>query len=470
MKQLIIILFALGTSLSAQVSDSLLPQTEKDTLRPEQVMPVDTFMNLVRNNHPLAVRAQLIRERAEAERIGASGAFDPKAYTKVKQKYFDDKRYYNLQDYGVEVPAWFGLSAKAGYNTNDGVFLNPENNLPQNGLWYADLSLTLGKGLFIDERRASLQQARLLIEAADFEIELALNQLYLDAINQYWEWYRAYTLYLTYEEAVELARVRLEQVKTNAILGELPMIDTLEASIQWQNRVLSFQDASIQLTNARQMLNTFLWLDGQVPLELSEGVLPLYEEEVPDQLLSEDWLSVHPLLQTYDIKLDQLDIAQRLNKEQLKPQVDLSYRFLNEAQQNDFFADYSIANYNWGVNASFPLFLRKERSKIQTTGVKIRETELELDVKARELQNKVLALQNEWAVSRLRLQESRRLVNNRLQLLQGEITRFENGESSLFLINQRELRYLSSREKQIELEAKTRSILAKLRATAGELD
>jgi outer membrane protein TolC len=470
MKRTIIILLFLNQSLWAQLGDSIPPVLGIDTMKVEQVMPVDTFMNLVRENHPLAVRARLIRERAEAQRIGASGAFDPKAYTEVKQKYFDDKTYYRLQDYGVEVPAWFGLSAKAGYNTNDGLFLNPENNLPQNGLWYADLSLTLGKGLFIDERRASLKQARLLVMAADFEIELALNQLFLDAISQYWEWYRAYTLYLTYEEAVELADVRLQQVKTNAILGELPMIDTLEASIQLQNRILSFQDASIQLTNARQMLNTFLWLDGQVPLELSTGVIPFYEEEVPDQLLSEDWLSVHPLLQTYDIKLDQLDIAQRLNREQLKPQLDLNYRFLNEAQQGDFFADYSIANYNWGLNASFPLFLRKERAKIQTTGVKIRETELELDVKARELQNKVLALQNEWAVSRLRLQESRRLVNNRLQLLQGEITRFQNGESSLFLINQRELRYLSSREKQIELEAKTRSILAKLRATAGELD
>ncbi len=54
-----------------------------------------------------------------------------------------------------------------------------------------------------------------MVEAADFEIDLALNQLLLAAIDQYWEWYRAYAIYLTYEEAVELAGVRLEQVKTN---------------------------------------------------------------------------------------------------------------------------------------------------------------------------------------------------------------------------------------------------------------
>ena len=233
MKRLLIIFTLCCNWLWAQQMDSLMlpvPLPE-DTILDPYVLEVDTFINLVRDNHPLAVRARLIKERAEAERIGASGAFDPKAFTKVDQKYFDEKTYYRLQDYGVEIPAWFGLSARAGYETNDGVFLNPQKNLPNNGLWYADLSLTLGQGLFIDERRASLKQARLLVEAADFEIELALNQLFLDAIVQYWEWYRAYTLYLTYQEAVELARVRLEQVKVNAIIGELPMIDTLEASI-----------------------------------------------------------------------------------------------------------------------------------------------------------------------------------------------------------------------------------------------
>ena len=465
----IIILLCCSLGLFAQVQDSLLNINLPDTSVENRVMRVDTFLNLVKENHPLAVRARLIENRAEAQRIGASGAFDPKAFGTVDQKYFNDQTYYRMQDYGLEVPAWFGLSAKAGYTTSDGIYLNPQENLPQNGLWYADLSLTLGKGLFIDQRRASLKQARLLVDAASYEIDLALNKLFLEAVSQYWEWYRAYAMYLTYEEAVELAEIRLEQVISNAVIGEIPMIDTLEASIQLQNRILSFQEAQIQLTNASQMLNTYLWLEGLVPLELSQDMVPFYEDEIPEQLLSEDWLTSHPLLQTLDIKLERLDIAQQLNKENLKPQIDLNYRFLNEAQQGDFFGAYNIANYNWGLNASIPLFLRKERSKIQTTGVQIQETSLEMDLRERELQNSVLALQNEWAMSRLRLTESRRLVNNRLQLLQGEITRFENGESSLFLINQRELRYLSSREKQIELEAKTRQVLAKLRATAGEL-
>jgi hypothetical protein len=86
------------------------------------VLPVDTFFRIVLENHPLAVQARLIQRRAEAERLKASGNFDPKLFSKVDQKYFDEKTYYQLQNSGLSVPAWFGLSAQAGYKLYDGLF------------------------------------------------------------------------------------------------------------------------------------------------------------------------------------------------------------------------------------------------------------------------------------------------------------------------------------------------------------
>lgn len=464
MKQLkLILLLLISMALQAQ------EDTASESLQRE-ILPVDVYMELVENNHPMAMQAALIRQRAEAERLKASGAFDPKLFAEVNQKYFDDKNYFDLQDYGIKVPAWFGLSAKAGYELNEGVFLNPQQTVPTSGLWYADVSLTLGQGLFIDERRAMLKQARLLIDAAEFEVRWELNQLYQDALDQYWLWYEAFAIFRTYEEAIELAQVRFEAVKQSALIGEEPIIDTLEAKIQLQNRILKFQEAQIELTTQRQLLETYLWLEGQVPLELEETTRPEYREEIDQPLLSENWLQTHPLLRTYDLKIDRLEVAQRLNRERLKPTVDLNYKFLNEPiVADDFFAEYSPNNYAWGVGASFPIFLRKERAEIQKTGVKIKETEYDLQLKFREIQNKVLAYQNELVITQQRLQEVRKVVNNNQRLLQAEIIKFQNGESSLFLVNQRELYYLQSREKLIDLEAKLQQVLAKLRATAGDL-
>ncbi len=448
------------------VSFGAVAQTGGDTT----LLNAGAFLGLVKENHPMVLQARLARDRADAERLKASGNFDPKLFNETRQKYFDDKTYFRLQDAGVQIPAWYGLSAKTGYEQNSGIFLNDQNNVPSAGLWYADLSLTVGRGLFIDERRAMLKQARLMQEAADFEIQWALNQLYQEALQDYWEWYRSYTVFELYKDGVELAQQRFSIVRQNALIGEEPFIDTLEAYIQYQTRLLSRQKAEVAYNYASRRLETYLWLDGLVPLELAPTTLPFYQYEVPIPDLNEAWLEEHPQLQFYSLKIDQLDIEQRLNREQLKPQLDLNYKFLNEpVAGDDFFSEYAPGNYQWGLSASFPLFLRKERAAIRKTNVKLRDTRYERQFKQRDLQNKVEALRLELDLTLSQLNETRSMVENYQGLLQAEIIKFENGESSLFLINQREIKFLESSEKQLELQAKLNQVLAKLEATAGVL-
>lgn len=433
------------------------------------ILSLREFLDLVEQNHPMAQQAKLILDNAEAERLKAAGNFDPKIFNETKQKYFDDYTYYKLQNSGLHIPTWFGLSAKAGYEQNDGYYLNPQNNNPSAGLWYADVSLTLGKGLFIDERRAAVKRAALLQKSADYEVQLAMNDLYMNAMSVYWEWYKTYQTNLIYQDAVELANVRFEQVRTNAIIEEEPYIDTLEAYIQYQSRLLSLQKSEVAYIHASNTLETFLWLDGQIPLELDSTTVP--SASVGDSLIqiSSNWIENHPLLQFYNIKLDQLGVEQRLNQEQLKPQVDLSYKFLNEpASRQPFFDEYQISNYQWSLNASFPIFLRKERGAIQKTRVKISETQFEQQLKERDLQNKIQSLQAEYNLTTKQLLEARKMVQNYSRLLDAEIIKFENGESSLFLINQREIKFLESNEYLFDLESKLQKVGAKLVTTAGE--
>lgn len=434
-------------------------------------LKVEEYLNMVKDHHPMALQARLAMANADGARLRAGGAFDPKLFSETEQKYFEEQRYYNLQNSGVQIPAWYGLSAKTGYEQNSGVYLNPQNNLPAAGLWYADVSLTLGKGLFIDERRAMLKQARLLQTQAAFEVEWALNQLYQEALEQYWEWYRSYAVWELYKEGTELAFTRLSIVKQNAFIGEEPYIDTLEAFIQYQTRVLRAQKAEVEYNYASRKLETFLWLEGQVPLELANTTYPSYNQATAGVVLDENWLDEHPKLRTYALKGDQLAIEQRLNKERLKPQVDIHYKFLNKpVAGEDFFTEYSPANYQWGVSASFPLFLRKERGDIAMTEVKLQNIDLQQQSETRSLQNSVEAMQLELGLTRLQLSETERMVDNYQALLQAEITKFENGESSLFLINQRELKFLESSESELVLRAKLNQVEAKLKATAALLD
>lgn len=431
--------------------------------------PVDSFISIVKRHHPVAVQARLLRQQARAERLKAAGKFDPKLFSDIQEKRFKETDYFQLHNSGLEIPSWFGLKAKAGYERNQGAFLNEQNTVPGSGLWYGEISLTLIRGLFIDERRAALRQAQLLQESAEFEIELALNQLLEEALIAYWDWYQGYRDWQLMAEAVDLARVRLQAVRRGAAVGEMPMIDTLEARIQWQDRRLRYQEAEANFLENRNLVANFLWLEGVVPLQIQQNTIPLWRDPELLNLLPTDWLEQHPQLQFYRIKMDRLDLDRRLAVEQLKPQVDLSYKFLNQPTQNDFFAEYSPNNYQFGLRASFPVFLRSGRGEVMKTKLKLQETDLEQELKRLEITNKVQALELQLQLTGQQVQESRSITANYLRLLRAEQSKFFNGESSLFLVNAREIKYLEAREKLIALEQKVNAVQAKLLSAAGIL-
>jgi outer membrane protein TolC len=434
------------------------------------VLSVDTFVAIVKRHHPVALQAELIKRQAKAERLKASGAFDPKLFSDINQKQFSEKDYYQLQNSGIEFPAWFGLKAKAGYELNDGIYLNNQNTVPGSGLWYADVSITLGQGLFMDERRAMLKQARILQESAEFEVDLALNDLLEKALTSYWQWYEAYREMAVINQALDAAEFRFKSIKRQAFIGDKSMVDTLEAAIQVQDRSIRLRKAEAMFIQKRNELATYLWLDGVLPLNLQEASKPQLSEGAILNILPENWFEQHPSLNFYRLKLEGLDIERRLKAESLKPQLDLNYKFLNQPAPNDFFAQYSPDNYNWGLKATFPIFVRKARGDLMKTKVKIEENNLELELKRVSLQNKVQALEQELLLSQAQLIETRSMVTNYRRLLEAENNKFRNGESSLFLINSRELKYIDAQMKQVELESKVNSVRAKLQAAAGVLD
>jgi len=433
-----------------------------------RILPVDSFIHWVELHHPLARQARLQWQEAQAQLLEARGGFDPKLYGSVDNKDFDDKNYYNLEEYGLAVPTWFGLSAKGGFERNRGVFVNPENNVPTSGLLSAELALTLGKGLFIDERRAALQQAKLLEQSAGFEVQQALNDLYRDALESYWDWYAAFRQMQILREALDLAQERYLGVYESARVGESATIDTLEAYLQVQSRRLRWQQSLGDLAQAQNKAATFLWLEGQVPLQLDSLTQPLLAEvQIPQ--IEVQWLENHPLLRFYQLKQERLDIDRRLAAEQLKPQVDLRYKFITENTGPDFLQQYNPEDFEWGLSASFPILLRKERGKLQQTKLKLQDNALTLAQKSRSLQNEVNGLLEAWQQTLAQMREAEAMTDNYRRLWQAEITKFENGESSLFLVNSRETKYVESREKLAQLQSKVQALKAKVEAKAGNL-
>ena len=427
------------------------------------VMEFDRYMNLVRENHPVALQAGLIDERADAIERSARGGFDPKAGVTLDQKYFEGDQYFSIAEGGLKVPTWFGVELMGGHKRTSGVYLNPENNLPAAGLWYAGISIPIGEGLFIDQRRAELRKAEIFRESTRAQQRMMLNELLLEAGNAYWKWFEAYHELQVYENALQVAQQRFEAVKRSAVLGDQPMIDTLEAGIQVQNRELSVQQAQLELSNARAQLSVYLWADGMIPLEMEETMKPISTETPveladPGELESnlDSLVNNHPTLDVQRFKIDGMEIERRWKQEQLKPNLDFNYFPLAEISGEDPLAAYSVQNYTWGLNFSMPIFLRKERGELQQTNLKLREARLGLTNKRAQLVYKSRAALNEVYTTNDQIELYSRTVEDYSSLLNGERQMFDAGESSLFMVNSRELGYINARVKLIELISKNR--------------
>ena len=428
-------------------------QSATDTVE----LDFDAFLEMVRDNHPISKSAALQTEKGDANLLKAKGQFDPKVGSSLSQKYFDEKQYYSLLGAGLKVPTWVGIDVEAGFDQTSGVFLNPENNTPQTGLFYAGISIPLGQGLFMDERRSAVLQARAFGTLMEAERRLQLNELYYNSGKAYWDWYAAYQIKIVYEEAVRVVQARIDGVEQSILLGDRPAIDTLEAGIQLQNRKLKLQEAELNYANTSAYLSTFLWANGIVPMELQSGTVPLITDDVEmhtsktlpfNPMEMDSLINKHPVLQQYDAKRDQLDVKSRWQREQLKPNLDLKYNPITEPVGSNPLANLSLNNYTWGFAFSMPILLRKERGSLRMTGLELRELDYNQNYKRQSLLQQTQIAMNTYVTTSQQYVLYRQNRTDYGRLLDGERQMFEGGESSLFMVNSRETAYISA---QIQL-------------------
>ena len=415
------------------------------------------YMNMVKSDHPVSYQASLLTGVADNTRRMARGGFDPKVEADWDHKSFDDKNYFSQVSSALKIPTWYGIDLKAGYDRNSGEFLDNSDFLPQRGLWNAGISVPLGRGLVLDERRAALQKADLFTSMTEQEQVILINELLYDAAQTYLEWQIASSLYAIALEGQSLAQIRLEGTRSSFINGDVPAIDTLETFIALQNRNLDLQKAEQNLNNARLALNNYLWIEGEVPLELAENTVPeivntsLLERSVDSMSLIQNiWLARHPELLLYDFEIADLNVDQRLAKEDLKPNIRIEYNPLLAVADDALFDEFQAEEYKLGARFSYPLFLRKERGKLQLNKLKIQDTEFKRSLKSQELTVKLDTYIENIRQSKTQFLQMNDIVTNYQRMLEAENRKFSFGESSVFLVNSREVKYLESRVKQVE--------------------
>ncbi len=426
------------------------------------------YLAYVKNFHPVARQAGLLLDAAEAELLRSRGGFDPKLEVDLERKEFKGTEYYDRLNATFKVPTWFGIELKGQFEQNEGDFINPAESLPTDGLYSAGVSVDVGRGLWINQRMATLRKARFFMEQSKAEQELLLNDILFEASRAYFGWVRAHRDLNVYREFLENAQRRYQGIVRSAQAGDLASIDTVEAGIALRNRELGLEQARIGMLKAALEVSNFLWLDGNVPLEIREGVRPETDPErsVQRTLGLRDWvpdsldLMAHPKMRSLENKIRSLEVDRRLKANQLLPQISLEYNFLTETPRE--LRTYTTQDYKGGLTFRMPLFLRKERGALKLARVKVEEAGLERLNAQLSLRNKVLALYSETESLGRQFFLGETIAGDYQRLLDAEERKFGFGESSLFLVNTRESRLIDARLKVNELQNKRLETQAKL--------
>ena len=437
---------------------------EQDTL----MLKFNEYLGYVKKFHPVAKQAELAIGTGQANLMRSRGGFDPKVEVDYSTKEFKDSEYYDLLNATFKIPTWYGLELKGNFEQNTGEYVNPQNNVPEDGLYSAGVSASLLQGSWINERMATLKQAKFFREQTKADRDLLVNEVLFNASLAYFNWLQAYKDSKVFFNFLNNAEIRFVGIRKSALAGDIAAIDTVEAKIAVQNRALELEQANVNLRNASLELSNFLWLGDNIPTELQPNVIPDdnldLEIDVTLEILGKPLdsftLENHPKLLSLGYKVDGLRVDKQLKTNKLLPKLDVEYNFITETPElvNSLVPE----NYKGGLTFQMPLFLRKERGDLKLAKIKLRDAQFELDNAEIVVRNKVLAIYNELNSFERQNVLIDEIVMNYNTLLSAEERKFSFGESSLFLINTRESKLIDAVLKQNLVQNKFYAAKAKL--------
>ncbi len=433
------------------------------------------FWQIVQNYHPVVKQTLIEIKQSNASLTIAQGAFDPVLQHYSTQKTLDGKNYLDYHAPSLSIPTWYGIEFSAGIENIQGSRLDPSQTVGQTS--YLGVQIPLAKNLLLDKRRAALQQAKILQKMAFQDQRSELNNLLRDAMESYIAWVRSYQVMQLVQANYVNASKRFDMVRKSLEFGDRPAVDTLEALTQKQTFENLLAAKSMEYLNAKLSLSAYLWNAKTRPVDLADDVFPAPNEEIrllenADlnlESLLEKAMQNHPELNNYRNKLDVLGIEKKLKFQSLLPKLDVSYNHLSKGGPSLYGATFLENNYKYGVKFELPLRLSEGRGAYQAAKLKLENEQLNLNQKQVQVEIKIRNYYNQFETLKKQIRTQESALTNYQSLVNAEEKRFENGESSLFLINSREMKSLEAAEKLADLKAYLQKTTFALQASAGIL-
>ena len=438
-------------------------------------LTLEEVLGSVQAHHPV-LRAEI--EAVQAAIGGeqqASGLYDPTLQVKGSigpAGHYD----YNLLDASIAqlTPLW-GAELYGGYRLQGQKLPDYYGELAtlDRGELRAGLRIPLWKDRAIDDARAARKRAEAGKQAAEWQRNATLLELYRGAATAYYDWTAAALDRQVQADLLTLAEQRVEQVKWKVQHGALPAIEALDNKRALLSREAKLIDATRKLEQAELKLALYLRDDagrlrrpsGLSPRSLELPSLPPRFEEAE---MIEQALRSHPLLARYESEIQAQRVDLELADNGVAPDLAVAGEVSKDFGGGEYEQSLRPAALRLTASLKVPLALRQARGKRQAAAAKLRALEAKADY-ARDKQ-RLEALNQASAVRNALERASRTLHMAEVaeQLAEGERSRFELGATTLIWVTNREQTAADARIDAIHAIADAQVALAAYKTTLAQ--
>ena len=445
-------LFPLLASATVWVNPSLAPQGASST--PSNLTQVETsqlslnsFLRTVDANFPKMVSVRLESNLANSKAQEKRGAFDPvfsfnSDFIRYNPSSAPGKAYETQMSEGtIEVLDRSGAKLAVGARLNNGRVKSPGNSTGDWGEYFVSAKIPLIRDRLTNAKTVAEKQALLGVPLADQFIRQTRFDVLQKAGDVYWDWVGAGEKLRINQALYDLAVDRAKFIKLRVEAGANPAIDNAEANAEVFRRKGSLEKAERDLQKSELKLQFFLWNQQTIaePKPLQRTRLPSLASqfELPTQNAIDAGrntaLVERPELLGIQLSRDLFSLDLALAENERKPALDFTL-----GPGTDLGGGGIGLTYKTGLFYSIPLRQNTADGRIIQVQVKLQK----LDLEEKQTRQGIL-IEVSDAVSSLkqtleRVKAAEMEVTAARELERGEKIRFDNGSSTLFLINQRE--------------------------------
>jgi outer membrane protein TolC len=426
-----------------------------------QVVPWNEFIGTVRDRSVDVRVAQAKVREAQAKRMAAFAAFEPRIDLSSEGKDYGNDLQYRLDRAEARVGLPGGIDLVGGASQATGAFINPERKTPTEGLANFGISAPLGGALIFSDRQYAWGAASRDLELEEAKLDRVQRKVTLDAVKAYTFWQAQSEVQSAVDDALAVAAERLRLVREAFRLGERSEMDTLEAYLSWVDR--RADAAKQQNLSAAAVADVERLLRGAE--DISVNVRGARPEERPVILGLNAELSIAgpgaqnvPELAMAGAALRRERLATTTAWAQWLPAPYVDYRMIQWGG-----SAWNPESVQWKVGLAVPLFNQKARADLAGAQARLRaaqanatSTQNAVEVLRTQLEQQVQALDSE--LKALTASETAAYA-----LLQQERRRFALGESTMFILATRESKYLEAVQKRTLASAKLQSVEAERR-------